>query len=656
MNDWDDDIFESIEQSTPLSISPSSDMFTSPHSPPALPVTDVKTIGFADDPRTDRVKTVEEVNIDPPAKVVDPVALESFLPLLEALDCPGLKLINGAYHLRGPVPTDATRKLIEYARRVTKVTLGNTAPEAKIDAATWFRVLELRSRLSQSSTTFFPSLTEVCINGADSSLDQIFLLLSPSLESVDVCNVLQTRSDTLLTFLETVAEVAPGLSHIGVDTSLTFHDLQETYIKFSGLRSLRISVNGGSRFSYDTLLQIGKLPSLEALIIDASAAYYCAREERYSEPQAQLSPKAPNTILGGWGSSFSPSSSPTSDPSPIAFERIVSPAPYCHHSYIPSPGGDCVPSFPPPRAPSPTPSIPNIGDVVPTSPQQPALIGSGGDIAPLNQSINFQNLTKLHIKGQLKLMTELVQIVASTSVIDVALTQSLGAPSPIPIQKPTPKMRKKTKGSGKTAICDIIEEILSVWGRSLKSVYIAVDDTETISPPTIPSTLFKRLICISSLERLEMSGHTLDADFGDALHILTALPVDRRPKFKVIHLPIDAGDKGISFGRLRAIFECCPSIVSFQCGLKHLSNVPVLPDDGVTFGLQELGAGNPKAYGDLRRLAAAAQYLDALFPRLTVMKTQPDCNADEWEEIYDLVRMCQTSRSYHKDAYLWYSS
>ena len=63
MSDWDDDISELNEQTTNLSISSTSDMFSSQQlrsaSPSALSVTDDK-IGLSEDSRMDKGKTVEE--------------------------------------------------------------------------------------------------------------------------------------------------------------------------------------------------------------------------------------------------------------------------------------------------------------------------------------------------------------------------------------------------------------------------------------------------------------------------------------------------------------------------------------------------------------------------------------------------------------------
>ncbi len=507
---------------------------------------------------------------------------------------------------------------------------------------------------------------------------RFFLLLSPSLKSVDIYNFHHTQSDTLLTFLENVAEVVPDLSHVGVDTSLSkskfFRDLQDTYMKFTALRSLRITINRGSRLSYDALLWIGELSLLETLVLDASDDSYYDTKDAYPNPYLEtkeVETKEDDT----WGSSWG--RVPAQHTSVPSFDDLA-------HSSTPIPDIDPnVTSFGY-RAPSPTPSIPDFGpDAVPAVPGSMHANRS-------SRAVGFQNLTKLHVKGRQELMIDLVRMIASTKVEDVTLTEIRDfsptpippdAPSPwdvVPPQVPAPKSKKKggkESGRGRTAVIlppqppfvecfnDIIKEITSAWGHCLQSVYIARAQDNTLPVPpnvhTIPSpspstsALFRCLLSISSLKRVEISGDTWNVDFGDSLQFLTTLPVDRRSesKLQVIHLPVNARENGISFNRLRAIFECCPSLVSFRCGFKHLSNIPAPPSDGVTFGLRKLHAGNAQAYGpDYRRFTAAAQYLDALFPCLTTMETEASCNAGEWENIYSLVRMCQASRSYHKHA------
>jgi hypothetical protein len=65
---------------------------------------------------------------------------------------------------------------------------------------------------------------------------------------------------------------------------------------------------------------------------------------------------------------------------------------------------------------------------------------------------------------------------------------------------------------------------------------------------------------------------------------------------------------------------------------------------------QILSAGtSPEAADaiDWNQKLSIAAFLDTLFPNLERIETQVGVNSEQWECIYDLIKMCQTSRLIH---------
>ena len=67
-------------------------------------------------------------------------------------------------------------------------------------------------------------------------------------------------------------------------------------------------------------------------------------------------------------------------------------------------------------------------------------------------------------------------------------------------------------------------------------------------------------------------------------------------------------------------------------------------------GLKVLSVGTSVEATDLidwKQKLGIAAFLDTLFPNLERIETQAGANSEHWGCIYDLVKMCQTSRAIH---------
>ncbi|KAF8965793.1 hypothetical protein BDZ97DRAFT_1811054 [Flammula alnicola] len=544
----------------------------------------------------------------------EPLALQSFLPVLQELK-PALVLVDHVYHLRGAILKDNLRQLSMYARRITEFTLTDKQDpnEHPIAPGALFRLSQLHNH---TQGPFFPSLNRLRIIVADSSLAQLSLFLTPSLRSLEFSG---TEENSFISYLATLADEASSLSSITLGPlSRISRESMTVCLGFRNLRELQL-LDVLPTFDSELLEEIGKLPELETFVLDARSVDYfpppmtatcfppkkkiIAKREAEQRRQEEEEERAVQQRLRKELEDIRTRSSQLN--------------------------GSPIPSEPSTRPPSPCPSIQNFTST--ELPSNPADVMDDSDPAP-SQKLGFYKLTKLHIVGETKLLKDVIDHVASADVNDVSLTVFTRTPDA-------------------HYFASLVEELLSKWKETLNSVCIHYqwpDISQHASPGILPNATFERLLLQQSLERLEISGWAIDSDLkGHLRHLTTEAP----SKLKIFHLPVQATN-GMSLTRLRSIVEACPDLVSFQCGIKHLSNIPSYPvpalaTDMLNHGLEELSVGNPSPHDDPQRLLLVAQYLDILFPKLKRIRTHPGNNDKQWNYIYDLVKMCQTSRSHH---------
>ncbi|KAF8965792.1 hypothetical protein BDZ97DRAFT_1757072 [Flammula alnicola] len=570
--------------------------------------------------------------------LAEPLALQSFLPILQELK-PALVLVDNVYHLRGAISKGHLRQLSTYARRITEFTLTDKQDlnEHPIAPGT---LLHLLSRLPNRDTQepFFPSLNRLYIIEADSSLAHWPLFLTPSLRSLEVSGISEVQQNTLMSYLVTLADEASSLSSIKLGPlGCISRESMKACLNFGNLRELQL-LDVVPTFDLELLQEIGKLPELETLVLDARRAVSSRpfRNVRALPPREPM-PPPPSSLFGGtghplvWGSD-----------SGFSLQEQSPPPPPVIPSRAPSPS----PLEPGVRAPSPCPSVENPIALEPSTVEPPPRPADVMDDAP-SARVGFYKLTKLHVVGEIKLLEDVIGHVASTNVNELSLSLSIR------------NNNKKGRAPPSTIFVDhvkrfssLTQEVLSKWKETLTSVCIhrQWEDVQQASSPSsiLPHAIFEHLFLQQSLERLEISGWSIDSDLWDGLrHLIIAAP----SKLKVLHLPVN-GTKGISLTKLRSIVEACPHLVSFQCGIKHLSNIPSYPipalaADMLNHGLEELSVGNPSPHDDPQRLLLVARYLDTLFPWLIRIRTHPGNNEQQWDYIYDLVKMCQISRLDH---------
>ncbi|CAA7263379.1 unnamed protein product [Cyclocybe aegerita] len=147
----------------------------------------------------------------PPLEFQADVELLSLVPVIERL-IHSSTLEGGEYRIMGDITESEWTSLKSYARRVRELKLGpddgSTSP--KIADMTFFR-LALQQRPGKA---LFPSLKQLSILGATSSLFYLHLFLSPSLTSVEFTDITEISQPAIASFLMMLGSRAPSLHRL----------------------------------------------------------------------------------------------------------------------------------------------------------------------------------------------------------------------------------------------------------------------------------------------------------------------------------------------------------------------------------------------------------------------------------------------------------
>ncbi|KDR66441.1 hypothetical protein GALMADRAFT_259201 [Galerina marginata CBS 339.88] len=556
---------------------------------------------------------------EPPLEVID-----SFLPILQFL--PGLTLIDGVYYHHGTVSQADIEKLCAYTRRIGEFTLTDNIKESKypVHLGTLLRVVQLHNCIALGP--LFPSLCRLRIVDAQLSFDYLNLFLTPSLRSLEVVNIPEARKTVLSVFLDAVAQESPNLTQLTLGPGRLPGHLLRTFSTFNHLVQLEL-IELLPSFDSALLERIGSLPALEVFVLHAADSLYGSNP---SEPTPNAMQDEP------------PSLSPWS-PRPDPWSSISDPIPA---DTIRSPGYRTPSPIPSTRSPSP------IADPIPDTPgpsDGPALFIALVDSFPITELPDvpvvrhFTVLKKLHVIGCLALIEDLIGLVASEDIMDLALTLVWSPPKP------------KRKNAASVVQLNVIESFATAvelahqkWFETLKGVLIGRKEdglSPNITTPAFPAAMFEVLLLHHTLKCLEVTGWTLNSSSSNTLQLLAA----KAPlKLESLHLPIDDTSPRFSLTSLRTIAKACPQLVSLRCNIKHLSNVPEYPSrmpatNVLAHGLEVLSVGNSSPHPDPQRLLRVARHLRVLFPNLKKIETHEGHNDEQWKYIGNLVELCQNA-------------
>ncbi|KIM36367.1 hypothetical protein M413DRAFT_449241 [Hebeloma cylindrosporum] len=552
------------------------------------------------------------------------IAVDSFLPLLKTL--PALVFDESIYHLRGAISKSELQNLSAYAQTIGEFALNSKLigdEQHDIALGALMRLAQLK--IHHTPGPLLPSLKQLrVIEPNESSISQLSLFFTGSLRTLKATGIPNNQQSTFLSFLITLAGEAPLLSSITLGPGLFTARCLNACLKFDHLRHFEL-LDAASSIDFYFLVAIGGLRDLETFILDARTATYVS-------PRSDDSPSQANSASIGF---FSPSPYP---------------------SHLNSVFGS--PSFPPQG-----PKSPGLGSLFGA---QPRSLPPNPTCEPINVHSSsepdeivgrFSRLKRLDIIGSLPLICDLYEHVISADLGRLGMTLVQNSPSEAQKGK-----AKKALPSTPSKIDKEIDLFFSLikhaveerWPLTLRGVRLGHiqeyrDCNSDPIPAALPFTTFTLLLKHEAMENLEIAGWTLPYN-SEKKHPIDEILEAALPNLNTIHLPIGGPTPGIQFAQLLFIIRAFPKLVSLQCGFEQPGTCPIPPihaTDVPPHGLKVLSVGHQDSAIDEKRRIRIASFLDMLFPHLERIETHARHQPETWAYIYELIKMCQESRSNH---------
>ncbi|KAF5325288.1 hypothetical protein D9619_010100 [Psilocybe cf. subviscida] len=530
--------------------------------------------------------------------------LDSFLPIAKALPSilrhGGLGGIArwGPYYFEGaPAPEDA-EKLRAF---VTKIE-GFTLNKAALKGISFSMLLHL-SGMRNWPGPFFPALKTLRILDCDNATLQVLsLFLSPSLETVEVTVGHQWDDgsyETLDSFLATISALAPRLAcfkHTPLDSTswALYEPLKPDCSPFQHVRSLhleRVAV-----WEWQSMQALGELDSLDNLtLITVSTFSYRGR--------------APRSTDGA------------------QWDILMDCAPY-----------DSPASF---------------------GCKKLKILNVSGHVEFLRDFLGYIGSNELQ-KLSIELLSTSGEPASPEELKEELLAQTHNSAERfLMFQEDTTSL---IRASGITFtfqnedefFCHLIDKATEKWTQ-LKA--IAIQATEVPREHFMSAETIRRALALASLEHLEISEWVIDHDLGN---IIDEVYTPSKSSLKIFHLPTTASmnrsTRGIPWVTLSKLAKAFPHLVSFRGYLqREISRVPDYtfvprPQPNFNTNILTLGDG-PISWdndGNPNYLLRVGLYIFSLFPNVKEIHAAEEADdkvgaAHNWEQIKQLVRMCQTS-------------
>ncbi|KAF8153358.1 hypothetical protein B0H34DRAFT_800570 [Crassisporium funariophilum] len=548
---------------------------------------------------------------DPPQ-----LSLESFVPILEQL--PGLVNISGAYYLHGRVAQSDWERLLAYAHDVTKfvVTDVGAGRAPHIPSATFMRLAQLQ----KPGFPLLPSLTRLVIVAADASISTLYLLVTSTLKTLEVGEIPDSMKDTFHSFLTMLVDEKPRLEKIILGPGQFAIQSVQAVLLFTHMRHLELN---DVMVSFDAtfLEQLGSLPKLESLILDARSAVYTSFDRVPIESHL-LDPL--------------PIHAPPSCPSDFLWPHPYGvPVPSLEEASLFGEGADsqCANPTPPSLPEAPKDSLPD---------------------PPSTRTPKFRLLTNFRATGHLALLQDLVDSISSTNLEAVSLTliDPYSPPVTTAVKKQKIGTKKITSNRSPVVRLNSIPKTFSlgkfisrseVYLKSFSISFIAHPSRSNV--PLLKQNTFRHLLSCQALRHLEVQGWQLES----ANDALLELEFSASSPLESLHLP--SNESVISLAALCRIAYARPNLRSLQCRIEPLSSIPefTVPALGISSNsLQTLSLIGDYSIPDTRQLLRVARYLYGLFPELKEIKGD-ESNEDslQWSDLlYEMVHTCQITRGY----------
>ena len=528
-------------------------------------------------------------------------------------------------------------------------------PQLRVAPLTYLRLAQF-----QGLVPLFPSLRRLQIINATASLSHSFLLLSPSLDYLEISGFPPSHAHLIRSFLTTLSdEEGLSLKSLVLGPSSLDSESLRSIPRFKDLLSLKL--NGAvSRWDGQLLGSIGTLPKLLELVVDADDAEYHAVHsplpydnvddtkvgERspvlgwFNSPPTQAYPDFPHHPPSNCGSGSQPFPIPVSPP-PVHQEDVE----FSFDGFVGVSRGDSRP-----ETPSYIRAARPLQSTTAAIPDSPSPCSSALPKLPSLEIAGFKTLRTLSVTGSSSLIHEILSRIASLNLDAITLVIHLSHPEPT-CQKKKKKLGSKRKEPDMlmAPITDdrlsaLSSRIASQWASCIRVVDMKpFRSTPFFSGPT--NAIFSLTPC-EVLEVLDFRGWS----FGPSLNNTISNLAHSWPKLTSLYLPADY----ITIPTLRILALSCPLFNILEANISLDDIPPIDSTKGYTLShpLEVLSAGdNGTTIPNSRVLLLVARHLNILFPHVKV--TTHENNAEQWLQIGEFVEAFQAVRKDDADRVAW---
>ncbi len=228
------------------------------------------------------------------------------------------------------------------------------------------------------------------------------------------------------------------------------------------------------------------------------------------------------------------------------------------------------------------------------------------------------SLEELHITGPSQFLLDLLHFTSATATLSKIYYEI---------------------GFGFRSFDPFLEFISAHHNHSLRQLILNHTDCRWHTKSQLPKSPYNALMRLTLLEKLEILGLPFE-DVNDALCSLTP----NWPHMKHLYLSpmLDGWGRLVSLPTLRVVAQSCPLLTDLQCPLEMKS-----PEGSFSYplshGLERLSPGGDRRDLQKQVTFVLARCLYSLFPRLEeIIRGDGVAMSREWEEIDDLIKVCQT--------------
>ena len=248
-----------------------------------------------------------------------------------------------------------------------------------------------------------PSLLRLCITGADTYLPYLHLFYTPSLKTLEATYVPDHQHPSFFSFLTTLVHKVPLLENIILGPDKFPLKSLQVVLEFAYLRQLELR-DAVLTIDFTFLQDVGSLPNLECLILDARSCEYVARipEDKsvtpLTEHMAEAGSRPPDIDSDELFDNVTPADSGIHNDGPFTNVHPFSSRPTSpvltiyHHEEI--------------DHPSQLISVQTLDDT------KPSTLAMGG----------FHQLKRFHVIGGLPLVQDMIPYIASNILEDISIT------------------------------------------------------------------------------------------------------------------------------------------------------------------------------------------------------------------------------------------